>query len=91
MTAKRRSRLDIICDMLTSIQDKGGKIKPTHLMYKANLSHNLLSSYLEELIQKNMVKEMDINSYKYLIITDKGMEFIQNIRKMKEFQEAFGI
>lgn len=91
MTAKRRSRLDIICDMLTSIQDKGGKIKPTHLMYKANLSHNLLNSYLEELIEKNMVKEMELNNYKYLIITDKGMEFIQNIKKMKEFQEAFGI
>ncbi len=89
--SKRRSRLDIICDMLNSIQDKGGKIKPTHLMYKANLSHNLLNSYLEELIEKNMVKEMELNNYKYLIITDKGLEFMQNIKKMKDFQETFGI
>jgi len=89
--SKRRSRLDIICDMLCSIQDKGGKIKPTHLMYKANLSHNLLNTYLEELVDKNMVKEMELNNYKYLIITDKGLEFIQNIKKMKDFQETFGI
>ena len=89
--SKRRSRLDIICDMLTSIHDKGGKIKPTHLMYKANLSHNLLNSYLEELVEKNMVKEIELNNYKYLLITDKGLEFIQNIRKIKEFQETFGI
>ncbi|PIN79816.1 hypothetical protein COV16_02255 [Candidatus Woesearchaeota archaeon CG10_big_fil_rev_8_21_14_0_10_34_8] len=88
---KRRSRLDIICDMLVAIQAKGGKIKPTHLMYKANLSHNLLSTYLDELIEKTMVKEMKIDDYRYLIITDKGMEFIQNIKKMKEFQEAFGL
>lgn len=88
---KRRSRLDIIADMLTSIQDKGGKIKPTHLMYKANLSHNLLQSYLEELIEKNMVKEMEINHYKYLIITDKGLDLIQNLKKMKDFQDTFGI
>ena len=60
-------------------------------MYKANLSHNLLNSYLEELVDKNMVKEMEINHYKYLIITDKGLEFMQNIKKMKDFQEAFGI
>jgi predicted transcriptional regulator len=77
--------------MLCSIQDKGGKIKPTHLMYKANLSHNLLNTYLEELVDKNMVKEMELNNYKYLIITDKGLEFIQNIKKMKDFQETFGI
>ena len=89
--SKRRSRLDIICDMLSSIQDKGGKIKPTHLMYKANLSHNLLNTYLEELVDKSMVKEIELNNYKYLIITDKGLEFIQNIKKMKDFQEAFGI
>jgi predicted transcriptional regulator len=88
---KRRSRLDIICDMLGAIQTKGGKIKPTHLMYKANLSHNLLSSYLEELVTKEMVKEMKLDDYRYLIITDKGMEFMQNMKKMKEFQESFGL
>jgi predicted transcriptional regulator len=88
---KRRSRLDIICDMLSAIQGKGGKIKPTHLMYKANLSHNLLSNYLDELVDKEMVKEMKLNDYRYLIITDKGMEFMQNIKKMKEFQESFGL
>jgi predicted transcriptional regulator len=88
---KRRSRIDIIGDMLLAIQDKGGKIKPTHLMYKANLSHNLLHSYLEELVEKEMVKEMKLDDYKYLIITDKGIEFIQNIKKMKEFQKAFGL
>ena len=91
MTANRRSRLELVFDILLAIQNKGGKIKPTHLMYKANLSHNLLNSYLEELVDKNMVKEMEINHYKYLIITDKGLEFMQNIKKMKDFQEAFGI
>ncbi len=83
--------MDIIGDMLVAIHDKGGKIKPTHLMYKANLSHNLLQSYLEELVQKEMIKEMKLNEYKYLIITDKGIDFIQNVKKMKEFQKAFGL
>ena len=52
----RRSRLELIFDILLAIQNRGGQIKPTHLMYKSNLSHKLLNSYLDELIQKELVK-----------------------------------
>ena len=50
--AARRSRLELIFDILLAIQNKGGRIKPTHLMYKSNLSHKLLNNYLQELIEK---------------------------------------
>ena len=53
--ASRRSRLELVFDILLAIQNKGGTIKPTHLMYKSNLSHKLLNNYLEELIQKELV------------------------------------
>lgn len=83
--------MDIIVDMLRSIQEKGGKIKPTHLMYKANLSHKLMTSYLEELINNEMVGEVQGKHSKYLIIKDKGIEFINEFKKMREFQETFGL
>ena len=83
--------MEIINDMLTAIQQKD-RIKPTHLMYKSNLSHKLLKSYLEELLEKEFVKEeLTKNNYKYLIITDKGLEFIDKFRKMKEFTDSFGL
>jgi predicted transcriptional regulator len=88
---KRRSKIDIVNDMLTAIEQKGHKIKPTHLMYKSNLSHKLMVSYLEELIEKDMVKEIEQGGYKYLIITDKGLDFTFKFRKMKEFADSFGI
>lgn len=86
----RRTRIDIIADILASIQEKG-KIKPTHLMYKANMSHNQMGPYLEELVEKDMVKKIKKDNYDYIILTDKGCEFIQKLGEMKAFEKAFGL
>jgi predicted transcriptional regulator len=88
---RKRSRIDIINDMLLSIQRKGGEIKPTHLMYKANLSHQQMKSYLEELVQKEFVQEVKKKNYTYLMITDKGHQFVEKFQQMKEFEDAFGL
>jgi predicted transcriptional regulator len=87
----KRSRIEIIHDMLQTIGNKGGRIKPTHLMYKANLSHNQMKQYLDELISKNMVHEEAKDERKMLVITDKGYAFIQQFHQMKEFEKTFGL
>lgn len=95
--ATRRSRLELIFDILLAIQNRGGKIKPTHLMYKSNLSHKLLNSYLEELMMKELVKleeefsRKKKNSTKMVVITDKGLGFLEEYRRMKDFTNAFGL
>jgi len=89
--ARKRERSDIILDMLSSIQEKNGKIKPTHLMYKSNLAHNQMKNYLEELIEKNLVKKVKEKNYEYIIITDDGSKFVEQIRRMKEFEKTFGL
>jgi len=58
MNAKR-DKLQVIYDILKAISDKNGKIKPTHILYKANLSHQMLEDYLTELIQKGFVIELN--------------------------------
>lgn len=93
----RRSRLELIFDILLAIQNRGGKIKPTHLMYKSNLSHKLLNTYLEELIQKELVKvEEEAQkkrkaTLKTVVITEKGLNFLAEFRRMREFTDAFGL
>jgi len=88
----RRTRLDVLNDMLLAIQKAQGKIKPTHLMYKANLSHKLLSSYLEDLLTRNLVEEVQKHAtHKYIVLTDRGREFLVQFRKIKEFQDSFGL
>ncbi len=89
--AGKRTRIDIIGDMLASILERGGKIKPTHLMYKSNLAHGQMVSYLDELVEKSFIKKMKKGNSEYIIITDKGCELVQKLREIKEFEKAFGL
>jgi len=77
--------------MLKTISNKGGRIKPTHLMYKANLSHTQMKLYLGELMEKNLVEEESQGGRKTLLITQKGYSFIQQYNQMKEFEKTFGL
>ena len=87
----KRTRIDIIEDMLSSIINKGGRIKPTHMMYKSNMSHIQMKSYLDDLVQKELVRKVKEGNYDYVIITDKGCEFVQKLKQMREFEKAFGL
>jgi len=89
--ARKRERSDIILDMLISIQNKGGRIKPTHLMYKANLAHKQMKLYLEDLIEKDFIHKIKDKGYGYIIITDTGTKFVEKMRQMKEFERTFGL
>lgn len=93
----RRSRLELIFDILIAIQNRGGRIKPTHLMYKSNLSHKLLNNYLDELVQKELVAITEEHMkkkkapVKTVVITEKGLGFLAEFRRMREFTDAFGL
>ena len=89
---QRRSRNEVIHDMLQAIQKKGGTIKPTHLLYKANLSHDALQRYLKELMDAGLVgEEMSKAGRKSYVLQDAGYHFLQKYRSFKEFSDAFGI
>lgn len=82
---KKRNKTDIISDMLLTIRERG-RIKPTHLMYKANLSHKQMKGYLDELEKNKMIKKEE-----RIEITKKGREFLDKYSQLKEFEKTFGI
>jgi predicted transcriptional regulator len=87
----RRTKIEIIYDILTAIQKKGGRIKPTHLLYKSNLSYKKMLEYVGELMSKDMVGEEEEKGKKMYTLTDKGANYIQEFKKIKEFSDSFGL
>ena len=76
--------------MLLNIRDRGGQIKPTHLMYKSNLAHSQMQQYLAELLEKSLIDKNNNKNGTKITITDKGLNFIRKMQEMKEFERTFG-
>ena len=87
----RRNKIDIVFDLLKAISDKGGTIKPTHLLYKSNLSHKRMKIYLDELMGKGLIEQKAEKGKMMYSLTDEGYKFIQNYKQLKNFTEAFGL
>ncbi|MBS3177045.1 hypothetical protein J4457_07485 [Candidatus Woesearchaeota archaeon] len=86
----KRDKLTIIHDILLAVQRKG-KIKPTHLLYKSNLSYQRMKEYVDELKQKQLVDEIEEDGQKLFNLTEKGYKFLADYTRMREFTESFGL
>jgi predicted transcriptional regulator len=89
--AERRNKFQIIMDILALIQRKGNRIKPTHVLYGSNLSHDRLKKYISELEEKGLVEMITEKNHNYYKITDKGAKFLEEAKKIKELTDAFGL
>ena len=87
----KRTRLEIIRDILQVIRAKDGKIKPTHILYKSNLSHQLMELYLKELIEKEFIKEIKLGKDRTYSLTDKGRNYLEKYKIIVEFTASFGL
>ena len=87
---KQRSVLRINLDILNAVRDEGDA-KPTHILYKANLSHERLVKYLDELTSKGLIdvtQEGENRTYK---LTTKGVSFLIEMRRAESFVQGFGL
>ncbi len=87
----KRSKLEVIHDILRAIQEKDGKIKPTHILYKSNLSHQMMEEYLTELKGKKFIEEIETERSKTYTLTEKGHRYIQKYKLIQEFTSSFGL
>jgi len=88
---KKRERLQVIYDILEAIKEKNGRIKPTHILYKSNLSHQMMDEYLKELIASDFVIESKSKDGKTYSLTQKGFDYINKYKLITDFIESFGL
>jgi len=88
---KKRDRLKVIHDILHAIREKNGKIRPTHILYKSNLSSQMMDDYLTELISKDFIIEHKGKQGKTYSLTDKGFEYLSKYQLINDFVQSFGL
>lgn len=77
----RRSRFETHIDVLRAVAN--GAVKPTHIMYKANLSWTALQEYLDALTQNGMIEVREVNARKMYGLTQKGFEVLNSFFALK--------
>lgn len=76
----RRSILQIKVDILRAVENGYGK--PTQIMYRANLSWNVLQAQLRSFIESEMLQVEEYGSRRRYLITPKGSEMIESYQKV---------
>ena len=88
----RRSKLEIHIDILRALAFNG-KLKPTHITYKAKVNCSALKECLDFLMEHNLIKEQSINgksqTRKVYAITALGLTALRNGKKINTALHVF--
>jgi predicted transcriptional regulator len=83
---KRRTRADLLCEVLESI-DSGIK-KPTHILYNTKVSWTVLQQMLDLLQERKYIEKHQLskNSTKSRVnysLTDEGKDILANMQYLR--------
>lgn len=78
----RRSRLETYGDILYAVSV--GAEKPTHIMYKANLSWGVMKEYLKSLESFGLITSSEANGNKIYHLSDPGFKVLKQFLDVKD-------
>jgi predicted transcriptional regulator len=88
----RRSKLEIHIDVLRALAYHG-RLKPTHITYKANVNCSALKECLTFLLERNLVKEQTFSKKrkkrKTYSITNRGLTALRNFKEINRALHVF--
>ena len=74
---KKRTKYEIVHDILENCQNGA---KKTWVMYRANLSYDLTTNYLNDLAKRGLIENKDGLYY----ITDKGKQLLELLKVWRQ-------
>jgi predicted transcriptional regulator len=89
----RRAKLEMHVDIL-KVLARHGPLKLTHIMYKANVNCQVLSQYLDFLIQQNLVEEQTLHKKRnktkiVYAITERGRTVLKYFLELQRVLPIF--
>jgi predicted transcriptional regulator len=85
----KRNKLEIIKDILEIVHSHRNRIKPTPLLRQSNISSSNFKQYFEELLRKNLIKEISVSDGKFILLTQKGQKFLEKYKTIVDFIDEF--
>jgi len=82
----RRSRFEIIGEILSLTADGAGGAAKTSIVYRANLNFNVVNRYLDFLVEEGLVNIQKGSAVRYRI-TERGREFLNAYKNLKAVAE----
>jgi predicted transcriptional regulator len=79
---KRRSKLETYFSIIEVVG--AGNQKPTHIMYKANLSWVVMQDYIRNLESRGVVESAEAEGRKSYHLTQRGFELLAKYLEIKE-------
>ena len=78
----RRSKLET-CFAIIEVMAKGVE-KPTHIMYKANLSWSVMQDYIKSLERQGLITITGAEGRRVFHLTTKGFDLLSKYLEIKE-------
>ncbi len=74
--------METYCDIIKAIG--GGAEKPTHIMYRANLSWTVMQGYIKALESQGLILGQDMEGKRLYQLTDKGFGLLKQYLSIRE-------
>lgn len=90
---RKRSRLDIVLDVLEAI-NQAGELNPTRISLRVNLSYDRVKRVLDDLLRRGLIEVIpsdERHGSTLVRLTQKGRQLLVELRRLKRILEDYGL